>query len=198
MLFARRFQAFWTAVAGWVEATLSKGRKKPSLRDLSTTHDLDPHIQDIVTELNEQSDRGAALVAAAIVDAAVARLLRCRIAAYKDCEEILFWKEGAPLSTFSDRIKIARAVGCIGPMIEGHLDTVRRIRNQFAHSPLRIDFTHKLIAAEIEKLLPDNPDWKPEWSQQRRRYVGTVAVMTQALEATSQQHLQDKVDIWMN
>lgn len=198
MPFGERLRNAWRRLVDLVEAALSKGRKKPSLRDLSTIHDLDPHIQDIISELNEQSDRGAALVAAAIVDAAVARVLRCRIVEYKDCEEILFWKEGAPLSTFSDRIKIARAVGCIGAYTEGHLDTVRRIRNQFAHSPLKIDFTHKLIAAEIDKLLPDNPDWKPEWSQQRRRYVGTVVMLAQALESTSMAHKDDQVMLWMN
>lgn len=175
---------------------MSRGAKKPSLRDLSNVMNLDPHIQDIIHELENQSDRGAALIAASMADIALRWAMQCRLVDFKDFAEVLFLREGAPLSSFAARIKVARAVGAVGPVVEGHLDAVRRVRNQFAHSPLKIDFTHELIAAEIDKLLPDNPAWKPEWSPQRRRYIGTAITMIQALDAVAKAHAKDKIEVW--
>lgn len=180
------------------EALVSRGRKKPSLRDLSNIMVLDDHIQDILHEIEHQSDRGAALIGASLADIGLRWTMRCRLVHFKDCDQILFEKEGAPLGSFADRIRVARAIGVIGPGVEADLDTIRRIRNQFAHSPLKIDFTHDLIAAEIEKLLPDNPDWRPEWTPQRRRYLGTIIVMIQAFDAVTKEHFQDSIPIWMH
>jgi hypothetical protein len=182
-----------------MEAVLSRGRKKPSLRDLSNVLILDDHIQDIIHELDNQSDRGVALIAAALVDVSLIRLMRCRMVGFKDFEQILFEREGAPLSTFSARIKVARGFGVLGPLAEAHMDAMRRVRNQFAHSPLKIDFTHELIAKEIDKLLPDdNPAWKPEFSTERRRYVGTAILLVQGLEQKLNEHLPETVTVWTN
>ena len=196
MPFGRHFQTLWAAVVGWVEALLSRGQKKPSIYDLSRIHDLDPHIQDMLHELEHQSDRGAALVAASMVQIALTRTMRCRIADYKDCVEILFDKDGAPLGTFSATIKVARAFGIVGPVFEGMLNAVRNIRNQFAHSPLKIDLAAPLLAKEINKLLPYQPSWKPEISEQRSRYVGTFVALVQTLEKITQEHISDTITIW--
>lgn len=198
MPFGERLRNAWRRLVDFVEAALGKGQKKPSLRDLSNVLVLDEHIQDILHELDNQSDRGVALIAAAIVDLSLGRLMRCRLVDYKNCSEILFEKEGAPLSAFSAKIKIARAIGVVGPYTEGHLDSIRQIRNQFAHSPLKIDFTNPLIAAEINKLLPDNAEWKPEWTPERRRFIGTTIILAQALETRATEHVQDRIDIWLN
>lgn len=175
---------------------MSKGQKKPSLRDLSNVMVLDDHVQDILHELDHQSDRGAALICAAMVEIGLRWAMQCRLALFKDCGEILFEKEGAPLGAFSARIKVARGMGVIGPQVEAHLDCLRRIRNQFAHSPLKIDFENPLIAAEINKLFDDNPDWKPEWSPQRRRYIGTAILLIQAFDAVTKDHHEDPIPVW--
>lgn len=155
-------------------------------------------MTDIVYELDHQTDRGAALIASAVVDVSLGKAIRCKFVGYQDVEQIMFEKEGAPLATFFSRIRIARALGIIGPLTESHLDSMRRIRNQFAHSALRIDFTNGLIAAEVDKLLEDtNPSWKPEFSVQRRRFVGTAILLIQAFEARVQEHLADKIDVWL-
>jgi hypothetical protein len=175
-------------------------REKPlgSLRDLSKGTDLSEHIQDIIADLEEQSDRGLALIAIALVDVALTRLLLCRLLAYHDVQNIIFYNEGAPLGSFSSRIKMARAMGVVGPMVEAHLDTLRRIRNQFAHSPLRLDFSNPLISAEIGKLLPDNPAWRPDLNTGRRIVLGTSIVLIQALEHRETQHAQGTIEIWTN
>jgi hypothetical protein len=180
-----------------MEAVVSRGRKKPSLRDLSNLQHLNDHIQEMLHELEHQSDRGVALVAAAMVQVQLKLIMRCRIVDFKDSENILFDKEGAPLSTFSDCIKVARAFGVIGPVIYLHLETIRKIRNQFAHSPRSIDFTNDLIAAEIRNLLPDQPEWKPELTVERRRYLSTCIQLIQAMDAVARQHVSDTIPLWL-
>jgi hypothetical protein len=175
----------------------ARGQKKRSLRDLSNVLVLDDHIQDILHELDHQSDRGVALIAASMLDIGLRWAIMCRLGDYPDSDKILFEDEGAPLGTFANRIKIAKAIGVIGPYTEGHLNSVRLIRNQFAHSPLKIDFANDLIAAEIDKLLADSPEWKPEWTPEKRRYVGTIITMIQALDAVTKKHGQEQVICWM-
>lgn len=181
-----------------LEGLLAKNqKKKPSLRDLSRVIILDDHFEDIYRELDEQTDRAAALIAAALVDTSLERAIRTQLVNFEDVEKIIFDSEAAPLGSFYARTKMARAMGVIGPLAEAHLDAVRRIRNQFAHSALKIDFTNPLISTEIEKLLPDtNPEWKPQFSQQRRRYIGTVVLLVMALEQRVDEHFQDRHDIW--
>lgn len=159
---------------------------------------LDPYIQDILHELDNQSDRGAALIAASMLDITLRWLIQCRLATFPDCAKILFLDEGAPMGSFASRIKMARALGCIGQLSYDHLTSIRLIRNQFAHSPLKIDFTNEAISDEIEKLLPDNPEWKPEWSAQRRRYIGTIITLAQAFDAATKLHFEDTVPLWLN
>lgn len=176
----------------------ARGVKKESLRDLSRINKLDPHIQDMLHELDNQTDRGAALIASAMTEVTLTRLMCCRIVIHDDAQDILFYKEGAPLGSFATRIKVARAFGVIGPLTEAHLDTIRRIRNQFAHSPLKIDFTHKLIAAEIDRLLPDSGTWKQEWTPQRRRFIGTTIILMQGMEAAVRELMDNQVTVWTN
>lgn len=168
--------------------------KKPSLRDLSRNLLLPEHIPDIMDELESQTDRGVALIAAALVDTVLANAIRTKLAHFDDFESVIFENEAAPLSSFYARTKMARALGIIGPLSEAHLDAIRRIRNQFAHSALKLDFQNDLIAKEIDKLLPDeNPSWRPDLTPQRRRYVGTCALLVQALDDYVGKHSQDTI-----
>ncbi|MBA4305196.1 MAG: hypothetical protein C0429_00510 [Sphingopyxis sp.] len=169
-------------------------RKKPSLRDLSIDFIEAAHLPEIFHELDSQTDRGVGLIAAALLDDYLKKAMRTRLADIPNFDEIMFGREGAPLHTFSARIKIARALNVIGPLSEGHLEAIRKIRNQFAHSVLKIDFSHPLIAAECEKLLPDsNPERKPQFSSQRRRFIGTVLLMCQAFEAQFESELGNEI-----
>ena len=179
----------------------SRGKKLPTLSDLSRNDIRDEHVNDIMHELDNQSDRGAALIAAAVVEVALRRAISSKIGAFPDWEEILFESEGAPMGTFYARIKMARALCIIGPIAEAHLDAIRRIRNQFAHSVFRIDFESPAIAQEIDKLLSDDSqDWKPEFSSQRRRYTGTAVLLAQALENELRKQLEREPEfpVWLS
>lgn len=174
-------------------------QKKPSLRDLSKNIILDEHVSDIMHDLDHQSDRGSALIAVALVDTALIQVMSTRFVGFDNFQEIMIEREGAPLSSFFARIKIARALGVIGPVTESYLDSLRKIRNQFAHSAFKIDFENPLIAEEISKLIPndENSGWKIEWTMQRRRYIGTCMVLVSAFNKRTDDHRSDKIDIWL-
>jgi DNA-binding MltR family transcriptional regulator len=105
---------------------MSKPKRIPSNFDLN----------EFATELASETDRGCAVLGAALLDAALKDVFRNTLLAYKDK---LVDDSGAPLATFSARIKAARALGWINDEIRQDLDLIRGIRNDFAH-----DFDHTL------------------------------------------------------
>jgi len=101
--------------------------------------------------LTKESDRGCALFAAAFLDKALSDLLYLSLVADKRVEKDLF--EGtAPLSSFSARIKIAFYLGKISKECRTDLDTIRGIRNEFAHHADIISFDSQSIADRCRSL----------------------------------------------
>ena len=80
----------------------------------------------------EESDRGCALVAGALVD----EHLRDYLAAYFETDgiaKLVLDEQNAPAGTFSARIKLAFAIGVIGKEWYDGLEILRGIRNEAAH-----------------------------------------------------------------
>ena len=82
------------------------------------------------SRLHGESDRGAALIAAALLDAQLENLFRRRL---KHHQDRLLGLDGS-LATFANRTRVARALEWIDADTEHDLDLVRIIRNKFAHS----------------------------------------------------------------
>ncbi len=91
---------------------------------------LPQDLNEFDSRLHGESDRSAALLAAALLDAQLESLFRARL---KQHQDRLLGFDG-PLATFSTRIKLAMALGWIDQDVEGDLDIIRNIRNRFAHS----------------------------------------------------------------
>jgi DNA-binding MltR family transcriptional regulator len=101
--------------------------------------------------LTAESDRGCALFAAAYLDQALSELLYCSFVENKNMEKELF--EGtAPLATFSSRIRLAFYLGKISAGCRADLDTIRKIRNDFAHDVALISFDSQSIADRCRNL----------------------------------------------
>ncbi|MGA3080494.1 MAG: hypothetical protein ABSD44_03820 [Terracidiphilus sp.] len=95
-----------------------------------------PYLKDIpafLDSLNEESDRGAVLIAAAMLDDALALAIQRHLVDHKDTKKLT---EGfnAPLGTFSARILGAFALGIISEAEYAEIEIIRKIRNKFAHS----------------------------------------------------------------
>jgi DNA-binding MltR family transcriptional regulator len=65
--------------------------------------------------------------------------------------ESLLGRDG-PLENFYGKNHLGYALGIYGSTTLSNLEAVRRIRNAFAHSPLRITFETKQVAAEAQKI----------------------------------------------
>ncbi|QIO60657.1 transcriptional regulator [Rhizobium leguminosarum] len=119
-----------------------------------------PHLKDFaefVPELNQESDRGATLIATGFLDELFKQIL---LAFFVDKKASLALVEGfnAPLGTFSTRIASAAALALISERERAEADTLRRIRNEFAHS-VQVSFQDQRIRDLCENLtfsIPEN------------------------------------------
>lgn len=131
----------------------SKGKKKKSLHDVTRQGlSVDDHGM-LTEELMTGTDRSSALIGCAMVDATLVMALRSRFVKMTEDEfESLFYSQTAPLSSFSARIKVGRAIGIYGSKLHNMMDVIRRVRNAFAHSLRPIRFTEPLVAKECSAL----------------------------------------------
>ena len=115
----------------------------------------------MVTLFENESDRGAAVLAGSYVENHLGLYLKSKM---KDASlaERMFSSEG-PLSTFSQRIDLAQAFGFLSKEQCADLHLIKKIRNHFAHHPKEASFNGKpvsdwianLIATKTKVELPD-------------------------------------------
>lgn len=99
--------------------------------------DYRERMQIVVQELRSESDRNVAIVGGAWVEEGISGVLQ---AAFQPDSAI--WKRVTgsygPLSSFSAMIDVARLLNLVSSQIYSDLNTIRSIRNTFAH-----DIAHK-------------------------------------------------------
>jgi DNA-binding MltR family transcriptional regulator len=106
--------------------------------------------------LGKESDRGCALVAAAFLEDRLEVLLQCFLVENKTVLNRLFGTYG-PLGTFSAKIDVAFSVGLINHQAHVDLDTIRKIRNEFAHHSSDLTFSDKQISGKCKQMILDVP-----------------------------------------
>lgn len=94
-----------------------------------------PHLKDFIAflpELNKESDRGRVLISCSYLDEMMRRILMAFLVDRASSRRLV---EGfnAPLGTFSTRTAAAYALGLISEDEFKECETLRRIRNRFAH-----------------------------------------------------------------
>ena len=85
--------------------------------------------------LSSESDRACRVLGAALLDWKLEQLFHRKFVKFE--KDLL--EQGCPLSSFSVRIKLGRAINWISEDVCSDLDAIRNIRNEFAHS-----FDHEL------------------------------------------------------
>lgn len=90
-------------------------------------------VDGLVKLLNDESDRGLALVGAATIDLCLEALLRGHFVEGSNISDELLGVD-RPLATFSSRIKLCYALGLIDRDEYGDLESLRAIRNAAAHT----------------------------------------------------------------
>jgi hypothetical protein len=106
--------------------------------------DLEEFLEFAI-EFNAETDRGAALVGAALVDDRLLRLLQSHLVASKITEEMLDDSPTAALGTFSARMNLCYALGLITRVEHRECGLIRKVRNMFAHKTHGLKFANPKI-----------------------------------------------------
>lgn len=107
-------------------------------------------------EFQSETDRGAALVGAALIDQKLADSLRSFMVDGKTAGELL--NDGtAFLGTLSARTKACHALGLIDDYELSECDVIRKVRNEFAHRVHGTTFGDPKISRLCDRLQSDLP-----------------------------------------
>ena len=90
---------------------------------------------NFIKEINEQTDRGAALIVATWLDEELRAAIKTKFI-NSDSNENRMFEGNGPLSTFSSKIEIGYSLGLLSKQNYSDLTIIRKIRNDFAHSIL--------------------------------------------------------------
>ena len=113
--------------------------------------DANGWLDAVHREFANGSDRAAAIVVAAMLEEALKLLLVRRLLPAAAGESIVDGP-GAPLGTFSARIDAAFQLGLISKYMARDIHLVRKIRNDFAHSPLERTFASSSVRDRVAAL----------------------------------------------
>lgn len=133
-------------------------RRKEVLAELkrlseTATIDLDP--AEFARNMHGESDRGAVMLAATMVDDALKeRLFEHFSAANKEDRKALFGFSG-PAGTFSSRILLARSLDIIDVPERASINVIRHMRNACAHAQNNLNFDSPPLRAAFELLVTE-------------------------------------------
>jgi DNA-binding MltR family transcriptional regulator len=103
-------------------------------------------------EFDRETDRGAAILAASLLDSALGSLLYNFLVPNPGKDDDLFDGPTAPLANFSARISVCYRLGLISQRMSRDLHLVRKIRNEFAHNIQGATFSSTAIKTRILEL----------------------------------------------
>jgi mannitol operon repressor len=113
-------------------------------KPLSETH---PHLKgfmEFLEEFNKETERGATLAAAAMIDDQLGRTIESFLIPNKGSKALL---DGfnAPLGSFAARIAAAFGLGLLSEMEYRECELIRKVRNEFAHQ-IKVSFKTEKVA----------------------------------------------------
>jgi hypothetical protein len=135
-------------------------------------------VKAAMEEISKQTDRGAGIIAAAILDEMLETIIQARLLELnRDHYDALFGPE-KPLGSFSAKIEIGFALGFYSEQGYKVLHAARAVRNKFAHRIEALEFDHPDVAAIVEKSFGD------EFGATRRdRFLTAIRAMAMLLLA---------------
>lgn len=116
-----------------------------------------PHLQDLVKflgEFNAESQRGAALLAASMLDTQLKAMLEAFLLKGVHAGKLVGRAANsfnAPLGTLSARMEACAAMGLLSPSEYAEINLVRQVRNQFGHG-LGVTFETDKVKRLCDKL----------------------------------------------
>lgn len=131
------------------------------------------------------SDRAAAILASSYLEEAIGDYIKSFLVQDPSIEE-LFEGHGA-LSSFSARIGIAFALGLITKKMRNDLNSIRKVRNHFAHHPTETSFQVSPVRDLCSNLLGAEPSSEDDGiilqeTRPRMQFLVTIGSILSSLE----------------
>lgn len=150
-------------------------------------------IRGFAEEFARETDRGAAVLAVAFLS----EWLRKRIASFlvddsEKVDELL--EDRAPLGGFYSRIGASYCMGLIGKDEYDDLHIIREIRNEFAHEPPGLSFSHEWVKdkcreLQLPKILPERR--RP--ADARAMFTSATGILLQRLKTRTREEKERRV-----
>jgi hypothetical protein len=128
----------------------SRGKPKPNIRDLSRQSPSREEALAVLRAFASGPPIVTAILGQSLIEHELEQLLRGRFKRGDDDTWQRLTGNDGPLGTFSAKITAGYAFKLYDESMRKNLDTVRLIRNAFAHSKRLIDFDDKLILNELK------------------------------------------------
>lgn len=143
------------------------------VREFVQVGDAQEDFNAFLSEFQRETDRAAAVLAVAYLDAQLEDLLKATLIGTRAELARLVGPSG-PLDTFSSRLRICAAMGLISGELASDLDRVRGIRNDFAHRLHGLSFTAQTVADRCEhfvlvRLFAESGRVPPRWLDSARQ-----------------------------
>lgn len=120
------------------------------------------------------------MAAAAFVDEELKRLLISKLADERDLIDAAFGRNG-PISSFSARIDFAMLLGLLSRNEGRDLHLLRKIRNDFAHSPDPLSFTDQTVQRRCLEFFHTT---REPTASPRQHFTSTVSSLLAAIHAS--------------
>lgn len=152
---------------------------KKGLRELSRERATGEELNLLLEEIPKATDRHAVILLCSLLQSYLCVMI-IRHLKNDDVDTLEeLYEHGGPLSSFYSQIHLAYALGLFDKKIKRDLNTVRTIRNVFAHAAKPVSFKTDRILAEVAKLnaptylkspvkVPDAP---------RQWFIGSVILL---------------------
>lgn len=158
-------------------------------RQLQTLPHLCADAARLVSDLENETDRGVALLAVAFLDDVLDLLLRASFVNDSEAVNRLIGP-GRPLESFGSRAHVGYCIGLLGADVYNDINLIREIRNDFAHRQ-PTNFEEGDIRAKCNKLRCVAPMLQEiESCTARERFIASVVVIANHLivQATDKSH----------
>lgn len=136
------------------------------------------YFSEFLSEFQKETDRGAALVGAALLDDRLKQIIVSFLIEGKISSGLLD-DANAPLHSFSSRIKMAFCLGLISKEEYGNLEVIRKVRNEFAHRLHGLSFSNEEIIKLCRKLkFPTRSSMPLVWENSARHlYIIATCIL---------------------
>ena len=133
-----------------------------------------PLFEQYLSAISRESDRGAVLVAAALLDEGLQVALKRKMVPISDGDDPLFDGAYSPLRSFSAKIETAFRLGLITHRTKQMLNQFRKLRNDFAHGANAVSLGEQSVKNRLKEMFEQMP-------QIQKMILGTFDEVTKAV-----------------